>query len=270
MNAFAIHLSSTFRAGLRNRQLLFLLYFFPLSFYFLVGFVMTEINPGFREIMIPAMIVFTTLATKMLGLPDPLVAAREAGIYRSYKINGVPAWHILVIPALTSILHLSVVIGIILISAPILFDAPLPTNWGGFALVYLVSAAAFAGLGVLIGVISSSSRGSMLWSQLVFLPSMLIGGVMIPYSMLPASMQTFARVLPTPHAMNAFLDLAFNMSVDLPPWGSLALLAASSILNFGLAGYLFNWDSHNQTRRGNPLWAVLAILPYALGVIYLV
>lgn len=267
MNAFAIHLSSAFRADLRNRQLLFLHYFFPLSFYFLVGFVMTEINPGFREIMIPAMVVFTTLATKMLGLPDPLVTAREAGIFRSYKINGVPASHILIIPALTSILHLSLVIAIILISAPLLFDAPLPTNWGGFVAVFLASASAFSGIGVLIGVISSSSRGTVLWSQLIFLPSMLIGGVMIPYSMLPEAMQAFARVLPTPHAMNAYLDLAFNMSVDLPVEGSLAILVSSSILSFGLAGYLFNWDRQNQTRRGHPIWALLALLPYVLGMV---
>jgi ABC-2 type transport system permease protein len=107
----------------------------------------------------------------------------------------------------------------------------------------------------------------MLWSQLIFLPSMLIGGVMIPYSMLPEAMQAFARLLPTPHAMNAYMDLAFGMSGDLPTWGSVAVLAASGILSFGLAGYLFNWDRRNQTRRGHPFWALLALLPYILGMV---
>jgi hypothetical protein len=30
--------------------------------------------------------------------------------------------------------------------------------------------------------------------------------------------------------------------------------------------YLFNWDSKNQTRRGNPLLGLLAIVPFIAGM----
>jgi ABC-2 type transport system permease protein len=39
------------------------------------------------------MVVFALMAGCLLGLPDPIVAAREAGIFRSFKIHGVPAAH---------------------------------------------------------------------------------------------------------------------------------------------------------------------------------
>ena len=105
----------------------------------------------------------------MLGLPDPLVTAREAGIFRSYKINGVPAFSILVIPALTTVLHTAVVTIIITATAPLLFDAPSPVNWPIFVLTFLLTAFACAGLAVLIGVVSPSSRMTVLWSQLIIL-----------------------------------------------------------------------------------------------------
>ena len=98
MTAFAHHLSFELRIGVRNRQLLFLTYLFPLMFYLFMGFLMVAINPFFRENLIPAMVIFTLLATTLLGLPELIVSARELGIFRSYKINGVPAASIVAVP----------------------------------------------------------------------------------------------------------------------------------------------------------------------------
>lgn len=242
-------------------------YLFPLGFYLLMGFVMPEINPLFLETMIPAMVVFAILAATLLGLPDPLVNAREAGIFRSYKINEVPAISILSIPALTTGLHLAIVTVIITFSAPLLFDAPLPVSWFGYVLTFIVTAFACSGIGVLIGVISSSTRSTVLWSQLIFLPSMLLGGLMLPYSMLPDAVQKVAQLLPSTQAMNAFNGLAMGNVADFSPWVSIIILFFSGLLAFGLAVYLFSWDSHNTTRRGHLLLALLAWLPYVVGLV---
>jgi ABC-2 type transport system permease protein len=269
MTAFTNHFTLEFRTGIRNRTLLLMNYLFPLGFYLMMGFVMPVINPLFLETMIPAMVVFAILAATLLGLPDPLVSAREAGIFRSYKINAVPANSILSIPALTTGLHLVIVTAIITLSAPLLFDAPTPVNWSGYILTFAVTAFACAGIGVLIGVISSSTRMTVLWSQLIFLPSMLLGGLMLPYSMLPEAVQKIAQLLPATQAMNAFNGLAMGKVADFSPWGSLIILFTSGILAFGLANYLFSWDSQNSTRRGHPLLALLVLLPYLLGMVVL-
>ncbi len=269
MSAFIQHIAFEFRTGIRNRNLLLLNYLFPLGLYAFMGLLMVEINPFFGETLIPAMIIVTMLATTILGLPDPLVSAREAGIYRSYKINGVPAASILFIPALTTILHTTIVSGIITFTAPIFFDAPLPSDWPGFVLVYLVSVVAFVGLGVLIGVISSSTRMTVLWSQLIFLPSMMIGGLMIPLSMLPDVLARISLLLPSTHSMNAFVQLGYNLTTDLIATASLLILLTGGILAFILALFLFSWDSQNSTRRGPVALALLAILPYILGMVLL-
>jgi len=269
MNAFAHHFSFEFRNGLRNRSLLLLNYLFPLSFYILMGLLMTQINPLFTKTMIPAMMVFCMLSATVIGLPNPLVEAREAGIFRSYKINGVPAFSILTMPALTTMFHTIIASAIITLTAPWAFKAPLPTNWLAFILIALLSAFVGAALGSLIGVISSDTRETVLWSQLIYLPSMMLGGLMFPSHLLPAGLARLGRLLPTTYAMHAFQNLALGEEVGFDPLWSVLILLASGMLAFALAIYLFNWDSRNTTPRGHRLMALLALLPYAAGAILL-
>ncbi len=269
MNAFIHHFTFEFRTGIRNKTLLLLNYLFPLGFYLMMGFIMAEINPPFREDIIPAMVVFGILSATLLGIPDPLVNARERGVFRSYKINGIPSSSILVIPALTSILHLVIVAAIITATAPVLFRAPLPQNWLNYVIIFVAMAFACTGLSVLIGVVAPSSRATVLWSQVVFVPSMLLGGLMLPHSLLPAAAGKVAQLLPATQAMNAFNGLAMGKVAGFSPWGSVVVLGISGVLAFGLALYLFSWDSRNTTRRGHPLLALLVLLPYAVGILAL-
>jgi ABC-2 type transport system permease protein len=166
MTAFINHFSFEFRTGIRNTQLLMMNYLFPLGFFLMMGFVMAGINPLFLDTMTPAMVVFAVLAATLLGIPDPLVNARENGIFRSYKINGVPSTSIVSIPALTTMLHLVIVTVIITATAPLLFDAPSPLNWLGYALVFVAFAFCMSGISVLIGVVSPNSRVTVLYSQI--------------------------------------------------------------------------------------------------------
>lgn len=267
MTAFVNHFAFEFKTGLRNSTLLLMNYLFPLGFYAMMGLVMTDINPEFGELLIPAMVVFVAMSSNLLGMPEPLVASREAGIYRSYKINGVPAISILSTPALSTLVHVLIVSTIVALTGGPLFDGLTPTNWGSFALIALLSAFTFGAIGALIGVISSNSRATVLWSQIVFLPSMLLGGLMIPLSQMPESVQPISALLPATHVMQAFSGLAYDQSTLIAPWACIGILLASGVLAFGLAVHLFNWDSNNETRRGNPLLALLVLVPYIVGAL---
>jgi ABC-2 type transport system permease protein len=269
MNAFISHFSFEFRTGLRDKNQLLMNYLFPLGLYVLLGFLMTQLNPLFRDIMIPVMIIIAILSSTILGLPNPLVSSRESGVFRSYKINGVPAISILAIPTLTTLLHVVIVAAIITVTAPLLFDAPLPTDWVTFVIVFLLTAFACAGLGMLISVISSNTRATVLWSQLIFLPSMLIGGLMIPFSMLPNVLGKIALLLPATHSINAFQQLAWDVSTGFGAAWSCLILLAGGILSVWLATFLFSWDTRNTTRRGHPALALLAMLPYIVGLVLL-
>jgi ABC-2 type transport system permease protein len=267
MSAFTVHLSYEFRTGVRNWALLLMTYLLPLGFFLMMALVMPGLNPFFLPVMVPAMVVFAILAATLLGLPDPLVNAREAGIFRSYKINGIPVTSILLIPALTTALHLGIVVAIITVTGGAVFEAPLPESWAGFLLTFAATTLACTGLSVLIGVASPSSRVQLLWSQMVFLPCMLLGGMMIPWARLPPVAGKVALLLPATHAMNAFRDLAMGGAADFDPWLSITVLVASGALGFALAAYLFSWDRHSTKRRGHPALGLLVLLPYAAAIV---
>jgi ABC-2 type transport system permease protein len=266
MTAFFNHFSFEFRTGIRNKQLLLLNYLFPLGFYLMMGVIMVGINPLFLETMTPGMVVFAVLAATLLGIPDPLVNARENGIFRSYKINGVPSTSILVIPALTTMLHLVIVAAIITFTASLFFDAPAPVHWGNYALVFIAISVAMAGISVLIGVVSPNSRVTVLYSQVFFIPSIMLAGMMFPYQMLPDTVGKIAQLLPATHAMNAFKAMAMGSTADFYPWLSIIVMFTGGLFAFGLAVYLFSWDRRNSTRRGHPLLALLCFLPYVVGI----
>jgi len=269
MTAFIYHFLYDFRTGMRDKTLLLLNYLFPLGFYILMGLLMTGLNPTFAPTMIPAMILVAIMACTLLGLPNPVVESRDAGVFRSFKINGVPALSIITIPILSNLVHIILVSVIISATARPLFGAGIPVNWGYFALILLVSAFTLASLGMLIGVVSPNSRMIVLFSQSIFLPSMILGGLMIPSDLLPPALYRVSLLLPTNYAMNAWRGLAFGMSTTFEPlWGVLILLT-SGLIAYILAIYLFSWDIKNRQVGHNPLLGLLALLPYVLGTLFL-
>jgi ABC-2 type transport system permease protein len=99
---------------------------------------------------------------------------------------------------------------------------------------------------------------------------MLLGGLMIPLDSLPESVRPISSLLPATHAMQAFLGLAYGQETIIDPFVAVAVLLSSGILAFGLAIYLFNWDSRNRARRGHPLMALLAVVPYVIAAVALI
>jgi len=267
MSAFTHYLSYDFKNGLRDKSLLLMNYLFPLGLFIMMGFLMGGVNPAFNETIIPAMIIVAIMSIALLGMPNPIVSDRLDGVYRSFKINGIPAAHILSVPPLGNLLHVLIVSAVITILAVPLFSASLPVNWAAFLLTDLAAFFAMAGLGMLIGVISSNNRATILYSQLFFLPSMILAGLMMPFDMLSPAMQRVALLLPATHAMNAFRGLAYGWETSFSAVWSLVILLAGGLVAFILAVFLFQWDNRNPNRRRSPLLAILVLVPYLVSVL---
>jgi ABC-2 type transport system permease protein len=267
MTAFANHFAYEFKTGLRNPSLLFMSYLFPLGVYALLSVTMTAVNPSFKETLIPAMCIFAMMGGGLLAMGGPMVAARDAGIYRSFRINGVPAWSIVTIPVLAATVHVLVVSLIITLTAGPVFGATLPSQPPAFAGLLALGAFTMCALGALIGVVAASSRGVLAMSQALFLPSMILGGLMMPLSILPEGIRRVSGLLPATHIMQAMVGLAYGQETAFPPVLSVVVSASAGLLAFGLAVYLFNWDKQNQTRRGHPALGALALLPYVAATL---
>lgn len=242
MKAFILHFYIETKTSIRKKQQMFLNYIFPLGFYLMMGAVMPQLNPLFLADMIPAMITFAVMTSTFLSIPEQIVSGRDSGIFRGYRINGVNSWSLITIPMLSSLLHMSIVSVVIIITAPLLFNAPVPQNILSMLPIGWLTLFSFSGISLLIGVISSSSRVSVMLSQIFFIPSMLIGGLMIPYDILPEKIRIAAVFLPSTHSMNLFKAISFSKPAGISPIISAAVLAGTGAVAVLLARLLFKWD----------------------------
>lgn len=268
MKAIINHLNFEFKSVIRDKTLLLMNYLFPLVFYFMMAAIMPSVYPDFSKGMVPGMIVFTIIVSSLLGMPNPMVLNKEMGIYRSYKIYGVPLKSVFIIPVVTTMIHITIVSLIILVTAVVFFKAALPQNIFSFFGVYAVVLFAFTGLGALIAVCSPNGRLTVLLAQLVFLPSMMLGGVMMPSSVLSKGVQKAAMLLPTTYSTNALNAVYSGQQAIYSLQGSLVILALGGIVSYALAAYLFTWDSKTANSLRN-LAGLAVLIPYVLGIILL-
>jgi ABC-2 type transport system permease protein len=255
MNAYLHHFSYEFRAGVRDKSLMFMNYLFPLAFFALAGALMSGINPGFNQYMIPAMSVFAVMSCFLLGMPSSLVASRDAGVLRSYRINGVPGWTSLAMPVAANVIHMAVITGTISLIGSVAMSAQLPDHVGVFVLGWVLGTAAIAGLGALVSVIAGSSRSATLLAQLVFIPSIILGGLMTPPDALSKGLTTIAKLWPATEMMNV-------LRTSDGWWISAVALGLGAVLAFVAAAMLYEWDPKNQRPARRKLIAVVALLPY--------
>jgi len=253
------------KSGVRDATLMLMNYLFPIGFFVMMGLFMPTVNPGFVDLMIPGMIVFAIMSGTLMTIPSTLVDQRSSGVLRSFRVNGVPATSMITIPIIGSVAHMSVVAVILTIGSTVLYGAPLPVNWGWFILTFLLATLSFASLSALIGVVAKSSQSATLLAQLVYLPSVLLGGLMVPEELLPAAVARGASLLPATQTMRAFNALAFDgAAVSGAAATPLVFLAVSVVLNLALCLMLFEWD--NRTVRRAHAFGLLALLPFALAV----
>lgn len=267
MKAYMNHLFFYLKAGVRDKSLLLMNYLFPLGFYLVIGAIMPKINPSFKENLIPSMIIFVIIVSTLLGMPNDFVISRNDGIFRSYKINGVPKFSIISIPAISTAIHSIIVSIIIYITAPIIFDVEINFNMMSIIIVFICMYIACSGLALVIGTVADNTSLTVLLAQLIFLPSMLIGGLMLPVSQLPDSLVKAGRILPSSYAMDLFNALNDSASANYDALTSVIILLSSGIISYILASVLFRSDSNFKSKKA--VLGICSMIPFAAGMLVL-
>lgn len=237
MNAFFRYLSIQFKTDLRDRGFLLTFYLMPLIFFFVMGAVFSSINPTMRATLAATMTIFSATMGAVMGAPVPLVYLRESGTLRAFRVSGIPSSAVLAVQAVSAFLHLLAVSAVIYAVSPPVFHSEIPRSPALYFTVTAVYLFAGVGAGMLIGVAARGQSFATTISMLVFMPSILLSGIMFPASMLPRAFVWFGRIFPATHALQAFSGLAFGMESDLDPALSLSVAAGTGALMYLLAAW---------------------------------
>lgn len=196
MSAFLEGVALQWKLDIRSKSLLITCYVVPLLFFAVMGGIFTSIIPGAKHTLIQSMTVLGVSTGALIGLPPSLVEIYGSDIKKVYKANGVPLYLGLVSMFLSAFIHLLIMCAIIYIIAPIAFDAAPPENlplyFGSLAIFIAVSLS----IGSVLGLLMKNQAKLTMISQLVFLPSIMLSGIMFSVDLLPKVWELVGKVFP--------------------------------------------------------------------------
>ena len=211
MNSFFYSVALQWRLDIRSKSLLVTCYIVPLIFFLLMGGIFTSVMPEMGNTLIQSMIVMSVSMGAFIGFPPSLIETYGSDIKKIYKANGVPIYLGLVTMYLSAFVHLMISCLVIVLLAPILFKASLPTRLPFFFLGLSLFIIVSLSVGNILGLIAKTPAKLTMIAQLVFLPSIMLSGIMFPISLLPDFLQVIGHVFPAYWGYRLMLDKGLRL-----------------------------------------------------------
>lgn len=255
------HFRLTLRLNLRSRQALVYGYLVPVFFLLAFGSVFRSDSPLLLHQM-GQLLTISILGGACFGLPTGLVAERERGVWRRYRLLPVPiGWLVTsTLAARVVMVALAAVMQIVL--ARLIYGTPLPMHPAQTGLAFLIVTLSFLGLGLVVAALANDVPAVQAMGQCLFLPMIMIGGVGVPLVVLPGWAQRLAGFMPGRYAVDV-MQRGFSNPQGLRGAGfsllALAVIGAAA----GCVGIkLFRWDAGRHTSRPERIWVAAALLSW--------
>jgi ABC-2 type transport system permease protein len=248
MKAFFNYLWIQFKIDLRDKGTLLNFYLVPLAFYFVMGAVFSSVTPLMKSTLAASMTIFAVTMGAVMGSPTALVRMRESGTLRAFKVNGISGTAVLFVQAISTFIHLFIVASLIYLITPLAFHGDVPASIPAYFGIVAAFLLANIGIGLFIGVVAPSQAYATMLSMLVFLPSLMLSGIMFPASLLPEALKWVGRVFPATFAMQSFYGLAYKLPSEIDPLISLLGICSFALIAFALSFWRLNSLSKTEGR----------------------
>lgn len=206
MSGFLYGVVLQWKLDMRSKSLLVACYVIPLIFFLLMGGIFTSVMPEMQGTLIQSMIVMSVSMGAFIGMPPSLIETYGSEIKKVYKANGVPVYLGLLTTFISAFIHLMVTGVVIALLVPILFKATLPTHLLSFFLALAIYILVTLSIGSVLGLTVKNQAKLTMVAQLVFLPSIMLSGIMFPANLLPNFLEKIGRLFPAPWGFRLMLD----------------------------------------------------------------
>lgn len=224
MRAFLYGVFLQWKLDMRSKTLLITCYIVPLLFFAVMGGIFTSVMPQAKDTLIQSMTVFGVTMGALIGLPPSLVEIYSTDIKKVYKANGVPLHLGLVLTNISAYIHLFIMSVVLYFAAPLAFNAEIPDNPERYFISLAVFIAVSLSIASIIGLAVKDQAKTSMVSIIVFLPSILLSGIMFPIDLLPKAFQTAGKIFPASWGYRIMADHIFQLK-NLVPLTVLFVLA---------------------------------------------
>ncbi len=250
------HFLLTLHLNLRSKQALVYGYLVPIFFLVAFGAVFRNDSPLLLRQM-GQLLTISVLGGACFGLPTGLVAERERGVWRRYRLLPVPMGSLLTGTLAARLIIVALAAALQILLARAVYGTPFPIHPAQAGAAFLVVTASFLGLGLMIAALADDVPAVQALGQCVFLPMVMIGGVAVPLSVLPVWAQRLAGFMPGRYAVEALQACFTNRRGLRDAVFSLLSLAVIGAAAGTMGVKLFRWDAGRHVSRS--AWAGTAV-----------
>jgi ABC-type multidrug transport system permease subunit len=200
--------------------------------------------PGTRYIdfLIPGLVGLNLMGSGMWGLGFAVVSARTRKLLKRFAATPMRRSHYLLSFILSRLVGLVLEVAVVVGFGWLLFGVAVRGSILAVAVVALLGALMFAGIGLLVAARPRTIEGVSGWMNLVQLPMWLVSGSFFSYERFPAAAWPLIRALPLT-ALNDALRAVINDGAPLAATAhELLVMAAWATVSFALALKLFRWQ----------------------------
>lgn len=264
MSGVLTHLLMTLRLHARSPQSLVLGYLVPVLF--LVAFAAAfGSSPESMQRSLGKVLTIAVLGGACFGMPIALVAERERGVWRRYRLAPIGGWWLVASTLLARTAILLVSGALVVAVAMAAYGMPLPAHPFALLAAYLVACIAFLGVGLVLAMAVSSVPAVQALGQCLFLPMLIVGGVAMPMRLLPEWAQGVARFTPGRYAVQLMDQATIPGIASGYAWFPVLVLLATGACGIGAAVAAFRWGAEPVRPRTTLLMVAGALVPWIVA-----
>lgn len=196
MKALGYGIYLQWKMDIRSRSLLITCYLVPLLFFLMMGSVFTSIMPESQETLMASMTVMGVSMGAYIGLPPSIAEIYGTDIKKMYMTNHIPEYFAVLSLFLSAFIHLMMMSGLIYILSPLLFDATCPIHPVLYFVMLILFVLVSLSIACILGLAVHNQAKLTMVSQIIFLPSIILSGIMFPVSLLPSFLETIGKLCP--------------------------------------------------------------------------
>lgn len=152
----------------------------------------------------------------LIGLPPSLVEIYSSDIKKVYQANGVPLILGLALTNISAYIHLFIMSIILYIAAPLVFHAKIPENPRMYFMSLAIFIAVSLSIASIIGLAVKDQAKTSMFSIIVFLPSIMLSGIMFPIELLPEAFESIGKLFPAAWGYQLMTENVFKLESLLP------------------------------------------------------
>jgi ABC-2 type transport system permease protein len=225
----------------RNPSAAFFNFLLPLLFLAMFGAIFSG-RQADLNVIVPGIAGMSVMSTTFTALAMNLTSLRELGILKRMRGTPMPSSAYLTALAGHAVTNTALQVTIVTVAGRLLFGTGWPRDWLALAVFVVLGAATFAALGVALSHAIPNVDSAPAYVNAVFLPLIVISGVVYDADNAPAFLHDIANGLPLKHLIDG-LSGAMVKGVGLGGHvTALLVLGVWGAVGAVLAVRGFSWD----------------------------